>query len=102
MSSGEFRSGRAVAAPPPNGTFRFRSRFPRIVTGRRDKMANAQVKKRGGDADGPVSRPKDASQNPQQRVLDQEVDDTFPASDPPASTQPVGKEPPPPKPRHAD
>ena len=65
-------------------------------------MANAQVKKRGGDPDGPVSRPKDASQHPEQRVLDQEVDDTFPASDPPASTQPVGKEPPPPKPRQSD
>ncbi len=39
-------------------------------------MANAQVKKRGGDPDGPVSRPKDASQHPQQRLLDQEVDGT--------------------------
>jgi len=65
-------------------------------------MDKAQVKKRGGDADGPVSRPRDASQDPQQSLLDQEVDDTFPASDPPASTQPTGKEPPPPKPRKAD
>ena len=56
-------------------------------------MDNAQVKRRGGDPDGPVSRPKDASPKPEQAMLDQEVDDTFPASDPPASTQPVGKEP---------
>jgi hypothetical protein len=65
-------------------------------------MDKAHVKKRGGDADGPVSRPKDASTKPEQALLDQEVDDTFPASDPPASTQPVGKEPPPPKPRKPD
>ncbi|HWP14028.1 MAG TPA: hypothetical protein VNM46_00225 [Xanthobacteraceae bacterium] len=65
-------------------------------------MDKAQVKRRGGDADGPVSRPVDASQKPEQAILDQEVDDTFPASDPPASTQPVGKEPPAPKPRKPD
>jgi len=63
---------------------------------------NAQIKKRGGDPDGPVSRPKDASKEPAQALLDQEVDDSFPASDPPASTQPTGKEPPPPKPRKTD
>jgi hypothetical protein len=79
-----------------------RDRFLSRLSGQENDMANAQVKKRGGNPDGPVSRPKDASQHPQQRVLDQEVDDTFPASDPPASTQPVGKEPPPPKPRHSD
>jgi len=67
-----------------------------------DKAAKAQVKNRGGDPDGPVSRPQDASPEPKQAMLDQEVDDTFPASDPPASTQPVGKEPPPPKPRRPD
>ena len=61
-----------------------------------------QIKKRGGDPDGPVSRPKGASQEPEQAVLDQEVDDSFPASDPPASTQPQAKEPPPPKPRKPD
>ena len=61
-----------------------------------------QIKKRGGDPDGPVSRPKGASQEPEQAVLDQDVDDSFPASDPPASTQPQAKEPPPPKPRQPD
>jgi hypothetical protein len=65
-------------------------------------MDKAQVKRRGGDPDGPVSRPTHASQKPEQAALDQEVDDTFPASDPPASTQPVGKEPPAPKPRKTD
>jgi hypothetical protein len=65
-------------------------------------MNKAQVKRRGGDSDGPVSRPQDASDKPEQALLDQEVDDTFPASDPPASTQPVGKEPPPPKPKHSN
>lgn len=67
-----------------------------------DKAREEDVKRRGGDPDGPVSRPKDASDHPQQSQLDQEVDDSFPASDPPASTQPTGKEPPPPKPRKRD
>jgi hypothetical protein len=67
-----------------------------------DKVQDPDVKKRGGDPDGPVSRPKDASDNPAQSQLDQEVDDSFPASDPPASTQPTGKEPPPPKPKKRD
>jgi len=65
-------------------------------------MDKADVKPRGGDPDGPVSRPTHASDKPERAKLDQEVDDTFPASDPPASTQPVGKEPPPPKPRKSD
>jgi hypothetical protein len=65
-------------------------------------MDRAQRKTRGGDADGPVARPKHASQDPEEKLLDQEVDDTFPASDPPASTQPTGKEPPAPKPRKPD
>ncbi len=58
--------------------------------------------KRGGDADGPRSRPKDEPEDKQEKLLGDELDDSFPASDPPASTQPVGKEPPPPKPRRAD
>lgn len=65
-------------------------------------MNKAQPKTRGGHVDGPVSRPKHASQDPEEKVLDQEVDDTFPASDPPASTQPQAKEPPPPKPSKPD
>ncbi len=64
-------------------------------------MDKAQTK-RGGDADGPRSRPKDEHENRQEKLLGDELDDSFPASDPPASTQPVGKEPPAPKPRHQD
>jgi hypothetical protein len=57
--------------------------------------------KRGGHADGPRSRPKDEHESKQEKLLGDELDDTFPASDPPASTQPTGKEPPPPRPRNA-
>ena len=35
----------------------------------------------------------------EKQLLQDELDDSFPASDPPASTQPTGKEPPAPKPR---
>ncbi len=38
----------------------------------------------------------------EEKLLGDELDDSFPASDPPASTQPVGKEPPAPKPRKPD
>ena len=64
-------------------------------------MDRAQTK-RGGDADGPRSRPKDQTEDKEEKLLGDELDDSFPASDPPASTQPVGKEPPAPKPRHSD
>jgi hypothetical protein len=64
-------------------------------------MDRAQTK-RGGDADGPRSRPKDKTEDKEEKLLGDELDDSFPASDPPASTQPVGKEPPAPKPRRAD
>ena len=58
--------------------------------------------RRGGDADGPRSRPKDEHEDKQEMLLSDELDDTFPASDPPASTQPIGKEPPAPRPRRRD
>jgi hypothetical protein len=58
--------------------------------------------RRGGDVDGPRSRPKDEREDKQEKLLGDELEDTFPASDPPASTQPTGKEPPPPKPRKRD
>ena len=58
--------------------------------------------KRGGDADGPRSRPRDEQESKQEKLLGDELNDSFPASDPPASTQPTGKEPPPPKPRKRD
>jgi hypothetical protein len=58
--------------------------------------------KRGGHADGPRSRPKDEHEDKREKLLGDELDDSFPASDPPASTQPTGKEPPPPKPKKLD
>jgi hypothetical protein len=61
-----------------------------------------QTKKRGGDADGPRSRPKDKTENNEEKLLGDELDDSFPASDPPASTQPTAPEPPPPKPLKHD
>ena len=64
-------------------------------------MDRAQTK-RGGDADGPRSRPKDKTEDKEEKLLGDELDDSFPASDPPASTQPVGKEPPAPKPLKPD
>jgi hypothetical protein len=64
-------------------------------------MDKAQTK-RGGDADGPRSRPNDKTEDKEEKLLGDELDDSFPASDPPASTQPVGKEPPAPKPRKSD
>ena len=64
-------------------------------------MDRAQTK-RGGDADGPRSRPHDEVEDKEEKLLGDELDDSFPASDPPASTQPVGKEPPAPKPRRPD
>ena len=46
--------------------------------------------KRGGDTDGPRSRPKAKVENKKEKLLGDELDDSFPASDPPASTQPLG------------
>ena len=65
-------------------------------------MSIAPNQTRGGTADGARKPPKSKSEDKEEKVLGDELDDSFPASDPPASTQPVGKEPPPPKPRHAD
>jgi hypothetical protein len=59
-------------------------------------------KTRGGDADGPRKPPKTEHEDKEEKLLQDELDDTFPASDPPASTQPTGKEPPPPKPKRRD
>jgi hypothetical protein len=65
-------------------------------------MDRAQRHTRGGDADGPRRRPAAANENDVEKQLHDELDDTFPASDAPAATQPVGKEPPAPKPRKSD
>ena len=64
-------------------------------------MDRAQTK-RGGDADGAREPPKSKIEDKEEKLLGDELDDSFPASDPPASTQPVGKEPPAPKPRRRD
>jgi len=58
--------------------------------------------KRGGDPDGARVPPRTHHEDKQEKLLGDELDDSFPASDPPGATQPVGKEPPPPKPRHRD
>jgi hypothetical protein len=71
------------------------------MRGQETNMDKVQTR-RGGDTDGPRSRPKDEHENKQEKLLGDELDDSFPASDPPASTQPTGKEPPPPKPRKRD
>jgi hypothetical protein len=65
-------------------------------------MDRAPEHTRGGTADGPRKPPKAANEDREEKVLQDELDDSFPASDPPASTQPVGKEPPAPKPRRSD
>ena len=65
-------------------------------------MDRAQRHMRGGDADGPRKPPKAKDEDHEEKTLHDELDDTFPASDPPAATQPVGKEPPAPKPRRPD
>jgi hypothetical protein len=65
-------------------------------------MDRAQRHSRGGDSDGPRRPPKAANEDHAERRLQDELDDTFPASDPPATTQPVRKEPPAPKPRKLD
>ena len=65
-------------------------------------MDRAQRKTRGGDADGPRSRPKDQTEGKQEKLLGDELDDSFPASDPPSITQPIKPEPPAPKKRVLD
>jgi hypothetical protein len=60
-------------------------------------MDRAERLKRGGDADGPRKPPKSEHEDREEKLLQDELDDSFPASDPPAITQPVKAEPPPPK-----
>ena len=60
-------------------------------------MDRAQRNTRGGDADGPRKPPKATHEDREEKLLQDELDDSFPASDPPASTQPTAKEPPAPK-----
>ena len=65
-------------------------------------MDRAQRNMRGGDADGPRKAPKSTPEDRREKLLQDELDDSFPASDPPAITQPTAKEPPAPKPRRPD
>ena len=65
-------------------------------------MDRAQARTRGGNADGPRKPPVSKDEDAKEKELQDELDDSFPASDPPASTQPVGKEPPAPKKRYPD
>jgi hypothetical protein len=64
-------------------------------------MDRAQTK-RGGGADGPRSRPKNQTEDKEEKLLGDELDDSFPASDPPSITQPTKPEPPAPKRRIPD
>jgi hypothetical protein len=66
-------------------------------------MDRAQPNKtRGGDPDGARVPPANETESKKDKDLLDQLDDSFPASDPPASTQPTGKEPPPPKPKQRD
>jgi hypothetical protein len=65
-------------------------------------MDKAPARTRGGSADGPRKAPLAKHEDAEEKELQDELDDSFPASDPPASTQPVGKEPPAPKKRNPD
>jgi hypothetical protein len=65
-------------------------------------MDRAQRNTRGGDTDGARKPPKGEHEDKDTKVLQDELDDSFPASDPPASTQPQAKEPPAPKPKRPD
>ena len=49
-----------------------------------------------------MDRKQDKAKDDLDRVLEEGLEGTFPASDPPASTQPTAKEPPPPKPKRPD
>jgi len=64
-------------------------------------MDRSQRHTRGGDADGPRKRPKSEHEDKEEKALQDELDDSFPASDPPAITQPTKPEPPAPKKRDA-
>jgi hypothetical protein len=62
-------------------------------------MDKAQRQTRGGDADGQRKPPKSEAEDHDEKELGDELDDSFPASDPPSITQPTKPEPPAPKKR---
>lgn len=61
-------------------------------------MVSPQHHIRGGDPDH-VHRAPRLHESKQEKLLQDELEDSFPASDPPASTQPIRPEPPAPKKR---
>jgi len=65
-------------------------------------MDRAQRHTRGGNADGPRKAPKSEHEDKEEKLLQDELDDSFPASDPPSITQPTKPEPPAPKKRTSD
>jgi hypothetical protein len=65
-------------------------------------MDKSERFKRGGNADGARIPPKSTHEDREEKELLNELDDSFPASDPPAITQPQAPEPPAPKPRIPD
>ena len=65
-------------------------------------MTTQKGSERGGSADGSRNRPNATREAKHDKVLGDELDDSFPASDPATSTQPMAKEPPPPKPRDSE
>jgi len=65
-------------------------------------MDKGQSNPRGGDADGPREPPKSKTEDKEEKLLQDELDDSFPASDPPSITQPTKPEPPAPKKRNPD
>jgi len=54
-------------------------------------------KTRGGDPDGARVPPRTKHEDKKEKLLQDELDDSFPASDPPSITQPTKPEPPAPK-----
>ena len=53
-------------------------------------MDRAQRHTRGGNADGPRKAPKSEHEDKEEKILQDELDDSFPASDPPSWTGVTG------------
>jgi hypothetical protein len=84
-----------------------RNIYPKQAFSRQVSQENAMdrvqpSRTRGGDPDGARVPPKDKYEGKQEKLLQDELDDSFPASDPPSITQPAKPEPPAPKKRIPD
>jgi len=75
---------------------------PVLLAAAAEKNMTQKGSERGGSADGSRNRPNATREAKHDKVLGDELDDSFPASDPATSTQPMAKEPPPPKPRDSE